>query len=277
MSASLKGAFLLIRPVNLIIAVLSIFIAILVTGSLQPLSHTLLACFSGGLILAAANCINDYFDLEIDRINKPGRVLPSGMISEKTALALSGLLFTVGIAMAAFINLPVFLLAFLFSLLLFLYSYKLKRLSLWGNLLVSLASAMAFIYGGLAVGRVRATIYPALFAFFFHFGREMIKDMQDIRGDSAQLAATFPIKYGIPATLRIVTATFLFLMALTLWPFFSGYYNTVYLAVILLGVFPVLLFSMLSIRFNQTIKWLGFISNLLKADMLVGLLAIYLG
>ena len=81
----IKGYIALTRPPNLIIAFLSIFIGGFVTGSIQPLVKLLLACFSGMLVMAGANSINDYFDLEIDRINKPKRPLPSGLVKPVSA------------------------------------------------------------------------------------------------------------------------------------------------------------------------------------------------
>ena len=70
---TIQGYIQLTRPINLIIAFLSVFIGGFVTGTIHPLSKLLLACFSGMLIAAGANSINDYYDLEIDRINKPSR------------------------------------------------------------------------------------------------------------------------------------------------------------------------------------------------------------
>ena len=77
---TITGYIQLTRPVNLLIALLSIFIGGFVTGTIHPLLKLLLASFSGMLVAAGANSINDYYDLEIDRINKPKRPLPSGLI-----------------------------------------------------------------------------------------------------------------------------------------------------------------------------------------------------
>ncbi|HFE63385.1 MAG TPA: hypothetical protein ENK14_03085 [Caldithrix sp.] len=271
-------AFIVIaRPVNVLIGMLSIFIAAFITGTLQPFNRVLFAVVSGGIITAAANTINDYFDLAIDRVNKPYRPLPSGQMSVTLALNLSIAEFFAGIILSVFISRTAFLIASTISLLLFFYSFKLKRVPLWGNLAVSFASAMAFIYGGVAVDRVSRTLIPAAFAFFYHFGRELIKDIQDMEGDARDQAKTFPLVFGKTAALRLTTLNFLLLIIFIAIPFIFGWYGSAYFVVILIGVYPVLLFSIYRIWSNQSFASLGFVSNLLKADMLIGLLAIYLG
>ncbi len=265
------------RPVNVFIGMLSIFIAAFITGSLQPEGNVLLACVVGGLVTAAANTINDYFDIEIDRINKPQRVLPAGKISPRLAFQASWGEFLLALVLAAFINLIAFIITAFTSLLLFFYSYRLKRLPLWGNLAVSLSSALAFIFGGVAVYRVEKTFIPAVFAFLFHFGREIIKDIQDMTGDARENARTFPLVFGKTPAIRLSTVIFLLTILVTTLPFLLHIYSIRYFRIVLFGVHPVLLFSIFSIRRNQSVRNLGFVSNLLKADMLVGLLAIYVG
>ncbi len=265
------------RPVNVFIGMLSIFIAAFITGSLQPRSNVILACLVGGLVTAAANAINDYFDIEIDRINKPHRVLPAGRISPRQALLFSGTTFAVALFLSSFINPIAFAITLFTSLLLFFYSFRLKRLPLWGNLVVSFSSALAFIFGGVAVSRVGKTILPAIFAFLFHFGREIIKDIQDMSGDARENARTFPLVFGKQPAIRLTNAIFLTTILVTTLPFLLHYYSIRYFWIVLLGVHPVLLYSIYSIRKNQSARNLGFVSNLLKADMLIGLLAIYVG
>jgi geranylgeranylglycerol-phosphate geranylgeranyltransferase len=256
----------------------SVFVAIIISGKLQPLSNVILAIISYGILIhAAANTINDYFDADIDRINKPDRPIPSGQISGKTAFNTAMIEFVFGVLLAIFINLPAFLLALIFSILLYLYSYKLKKIALLGNLTVSLATASAFICGGVAVSRVYETVIPATFAFFYHFGREIIKDIQDIKGDLQHHAKTFPIVYGIKASLYLTTASYLFLMMITYLPFALDIYSYKYFLIILFGVYPVLIIALIRIWQNQDSATLGQISNLLKLNMLVGLLAIFVG
>jgi len=273
----LAGSFAISRPVNVLISILSIFVAAFITGTIFPLAKVLLACFSGGIIMAASNTMNDYFDLDIDRVNRPKRPLVSGRLNPQFALRLAQLEFGLGIILGIFISFTAFLIALIISSLIIFYSYKLKRMPLLGNLMVSFATSMAFIYGGVAVNRIRQTIVPAVFSFFYHFGREIIKDIQDMAGDAAGGARTFPLVYGEKAALQLTTLNFIFLILLLPVPYLIRWYNLNYLLVIILGICPVLFFSIYSIWKDKSPDNLGKISTLLKADMPVGLLAIYLG
>ncbi|MCK5032602.1 MAG: UbiA family prenyltransferase, partial [Calditrichia bacterium] len=83
---NIKKFIVFSRPANVLIAFVTIFIAAGISGALNPLINVFLAALSASLITVGANVINDYFDIEIDRINKPKRLLPSGQISKKQAL-----------------------------------------------------------------------------------------------------------------------------------------------------------------------------------------------
>lgn len=273
----LAGSLAISRPVNVLISMLSIFVAAFITGTISPLHKVLLACFSGGIIMAASNTINDYFDLDIDRINRPKRPLVSGQLDPPFALHLAQVEFTIGILLGLFINITAFGIAFVTSLLIIYYSYKFKRMPIIGNLVVSFSTSMAFIYGGVAVNRIKQTIVPAVFSFFYHFGREIIKDIQDMEGDAVGHARTFPLVYGRKAALQLITINFFVLMLLLPIPYIIQWYNRYYLLVIILGILPVLIFTIISIWKDNSPKNLGKISTLLKADMPIGLLAIYVG
>ncbi len=273
----LAGSIAISRPINVIISMLSIFVAAFITGTISPFYKVLLACFSGGIIMAASNTINDYFDLDIDRINRPKRPLVSGQLSPPFALRLAQVEFVLGILLGFFINVTAFVIALLTSMLIIYYSYKFKRMPLIGNLVVSFSTSMAFIYGGVAVNRMKQTVVPAIFSFFYHFGREIIKDIQDMEGDAVGHARTFPLIYGKEAALRLTTVNFILLIFLLPIPYMIQWYNINYLLVIILGILPVLGFTIISIWKDQSPDNLGRISTLLKADMPVGLLAIYVG
>lgn len=271
-------AFLIIiRPINTLIGILSIFIGAFITGTIQPLEKVLLACLSGGLIQGGANSINDYFDLEIDQINKPYRPLPAGKLARGEVFVFSIILFLGGILLGAMVNQIALGIALFSAILLFTYSAKLKGSILWGNLAVSLVTGLAFIYGGIAVNRFHQSLIPAGFSFLFHFGREIIKDVQDEEGDRANQIVTFAIRYGARISMRFITAIYILLIFLTFLPYFYGIYGLDYFIVVLIGVDAVVGGCLITMWRNPVPKTLGKISNILKADMLIGLLAIYLG
>jgi len=264
------------RPVNVLISFLTIIIAAELAGGLDPIKNVVLAALCAALITIGANVINDYYDIEIDKINKPKRPLATGQLKKKDAIIFFVTVYSIAWALALIISVWMFLIAFTTGIILFFYSYRLKRTILWGNLTVSFATAMAFVYGGLAVGYFKETFFPAAFAFLFHLGREILKDIQDIEGDTQGGAITFPIKYGIPRSLNLIFIDFILLVFLTAIPYILSIYGKWYFLTICLGIYPVLLFVLYRSQKETSPENLGFLSNLLKADMLIGLLAIYL-
>jgi len=228
----LKGFIQITRPVNLIIAFMSIFVGGAVTGSIQPLTVLILACLSGVFLMAGANTINDVFDIEIDRINRPNRPLPSGLLTIQQARLWTGFSFLVGIILASGISLMVFGMALGFTASLILYSYRLKNTVLLGNVTVALISAMAFVYGGAAVGRIQTAVIIGVFAFLFHLAREIIKDVEDMEGDRTQGVVTLPLRFGLPVAVRWVTGILSLLILLTFIPYFLHIFNWIYLVIV---------------------------------------------
>jgi geranylgeranylglycerol-phosphate geranylgeranyltransferase len=272
-----KGYILLTRPFNLAIAFLSIFMGGAVTGTVQPLVKLLLACFSATCITAGANAVNDYFDIDIDRINKPERPLPSGLVGPKAAHRFSILCFIIGVLLGSLIDAACLSIAFMSSVLLYFYSYRLKRTMVWGNLAVALVSGMAFVFGGLAVGRIREAAVVGTFAFLFHLAREMIKDAEDVEGDRALGLRTLPIVRGVHATLVWAALVMVVLMAATVIPYAAGIFGKAYLVTVLLGVDAFLIFVIVSMFSNPGPKHLRKLAAWMKGDMLLGLLAVFLG
>ncbi len=273
----LKYFLLLCRPLNVVIGMVSIFIGAFITGTINPFLNVIFACLSGGFIAAAANVINDYYDVEIDKINKPYRPIAAGIITPQQGFVYSMILFVPGIVLGYLINWPAFFVSLFSSILLFVYSYRLKRTVLWGNLSVSLITALAFIYGGLAVNRLGLALIPAIFSFFYHLGREIIKDVEDVEGDRADKIKTLPIQYGARPALIIATGIYIFLILLTTIPYFLKIFGIYYLITVLLIVDGIIGYVLFSLWKNPAPQNLSRLSMILKLNMFAGLLAIYLG
>ena len=273
----MKGFFLLSRPVNVFIAMLSIFLAAVIAAGLLHKAAILLACLAGALVTAAANSINDYFDVEIDRINRPARPIPAGLVSRQASLIFSYVCFALAMLISAAINGTAFFIAVAISALMFFYSSHLKRTVLFGNIAVSFSSAMAFIFGGVAVGSARNAVFPAIFAFLMHLAREIVKDMEDVEGDEKEHARTLPVRYGLNPARWLATLILAVLFVVTFLPFLLRIYGTWYFVTVLIGVNSVLVFAILALWTFSHRDTLSRLSALLKADMLIGLLAIYVG
>ncbi|MCG3120131.1 MAG: Protoheme IX farnesyltransferase [bacterium] len=290
----LYALIIITRPLNVAITGVSILVAALLVRPFHFTLPVLYAVISAMLIAAGANVINDFFDLDIDRINRPQRILPAGRLAPKTALTFTIFLLACGNFFSILINKSVALIAIITSLLLVVYSWKLKRQPLSGNVAVSLATALAFIYGALAAqaglaplalpsnfdtwkSGWRAGMFPALFSFLMHFGREVIKDIEDQAGDAAMQARTLPLVHGLRTAQSAATVAFGLLLVVTVVPFQLGIYSATYFWIILLGVDPVLLLAVYGLWKNPVRQRMRQLSAMLKADMLVGLAAIYCG
>jgi len=272
-----RGFWQLIRPLNVFIALLSVWVGAFMSAEYHLNKTLILAAIAAACIAAGANVINDIFDVEIDRINKPHRPIASGRIHIKTAWIVFFCMYGIGLALAVYCGKELFTIAIMNATLLFFYSYKLKGTVIWGNLVVSFTSAVTFIYGGLTVNDAFVGLFPALFAFCFHFGREIIKDMQDIKGDLRYDAVTFPGKYGLTKSILLINIIFTILLILTFIPYIYNIYNKSYLIMVILGVDTVLLFVSVILWYKNDPVTLGMLSHLLKLDMFVGILSILIG
>jgi len=255
------------------------FISVLLGGFIGEVyswQKLFLAAFSAFFISAGGYSLNDYFDLEIDKINRPQRALPKGDISLKKALFFSFSLFAFGLILSFFLKAVSVAIAAVAIIFLALYSTRFKRELLIGNLTVSLICALAFIYGGVFSYNPEICLIPAILAFLFHMGRELIKDMEDMVGDKVLKSETFPLTYGIKISQFLVSAIFLVLIILTIFPYKLKIFSIYYLIPVLIMDF-ILFYIVLSLWNDPSKENLSSLSRLLKFDMLLGLLAIFSG
>ncbi|PKL87447.1 MAG: hypothetical protein CVV23_15235 [Ignavibacteriae bacterium HGW-Ignavibacteriae-2] len=268
----------IMRPVNFLITFASVIVAALICiqGSFETL-NILSAALSASFVTSAGNIINDYFDIEIDRINRPNRVLPSGLLTKRTALTIYLSLLFVSIVLAALVSISSVFIVAVSNCAIFLYSYKLKRIPLAGNFIVSFFTGLVFIYGGLAVNNWIYGIIPAVFAFLTNFIREIIKDIEDIDGDMANNIFTFPSLKGIDKSIDLITILTILLILLTTIPFLLKIYSIEYFVVVMPVVNSIFVYVVGSLRNNQSKKNAGRMSRLVKLNMVLGLIAIYLG
>lgn len=228
----------LVRPLNLVIVALGVFVG----GFLAEGSRAFDAPLIGSLVLAAlsvvgiaagANSLNDVADEEIDRINRPDRPLASGQISRNAAFGVWALGTFVGLIIAATLSLPHLLIAVLAGVLMTVYNYRLKRVPFSGNAVVSVLVAMSLVYGAMAVGTASAAFYAAGFAFLVTLAREIVKDVEDIRGDEVLGARTLPIVIGATRARMVAGAIIGATMLATPLPFLFSNYSGLYLLVVL--------------------------------------------
>ncbi len=273
----LTASIQLLRPLNVAI-MMAVPSAddLFAGGSGIPLVTVVLAGLVAGFIGGAANAINDYFDVEIDRVNKPDRPLPRKAVKSGTAIILWITLSLVGISLNLFLNSSAFWIAVTAVVVLFAYSARLKRTVLIGNVAVAAMTGMAFLYGAVVAESPGMALFPFLFAFLINLGREILKDIEDMAGDKRDGAVTLPLKHGPPAALAVATAVFVALIATTIVPFSVGIYGGLYLLVV--NVVNILVcYIMVSMWTNKKAENLRRLNGILKIGMVIGLVALVFG
>ena len=269
----IKGCILLSRPANVAIVIASVAVGSFLSGG--PLSSAvLLASVSAAFILAGGNCLNDVFDVGTDRINRPQRPIPSGRVSAKAALTCGWGLLAVGTGLSSMISGEALVIAASASVLLVLYGFWLKRVLLVSNLLVSGLGGLAFVFGGVAVGNTEGTWFPAVFAFLFHLGREVVKDAGDADGDRESGVRSVPVVFGERPALFFAAAVFAVLVCVTVLPFAQQRYGYFYLALAVVGVDLLVAVTMLGLALRRAWMSLARAGNLLKVGLVCGLAAL---
>lgn len=266
----------IIRPINVLITFLVVLVAILISQTgVMEISIYLLVPLSASLIAAAGNVINDIYDIETDRISHPQRVLVLGNLDIKRAWLLNFLLNTTAVFITVFISKTLLVIAVLTIVILYFYSTHLQKLPLIGNITVAILTGAAFLYGGVAVDNISSAIIPAVFAIMINLIRELVKDTQDMEGDLKNGYQTFPIKFGVLNTHKLIIALSIILILMTLYPFFFHIYRIEYFIIVMLFVNPLIVYLIKIISSNK--EALPKVSILLKINMIAGLIAIYLG
>ncbi len=153
------------------------------------------------IIAAGGYSINDYYDVKIDLINKPERVVVGKSLTRRRVLLIHSVLSTTGTVMGFFLSWPLGVLNFSVAFLLWLYSNALKRLPFIGNLTVALLTGLAVFAVNLLYLPVHIIVLVyVLYAFFMTLIREIIKDMEDLKGDDTFGCRTLPIIWGLRNT-----------------------------------------------------------------------------
>lgn len=156
-------------------------------------------------VAAAGYIINDYYDIKIDAINKPRRQVVGKTINRRQAMLAHLLLSGIGVLVGLTLGWRVGLVNIAATLLLWGYSARLKSYFLVGNLTIALLSAVMVLVVPVHYGSSTTAVWAyACFSFLISLVREIIKDMEDVKGDASFDRRTLPIVLGIPATKWVV-------------------------------------------------------------------------
>jgi 4-hydroxybenzoate polyprenyltransferase len=158
------------------------------------------------MIAAGGYIINDYYDVKIDLINKPQRVVIGRGIPRRYALLLHSLTSILGTAIGFLISWKIGIIHFISAFILWWYSNSLKRQPFVGNLSIGFLTALSifvvpFLHPGSGITYI--LIY-GMFAFFATLLREIVKDIEDLKGDNTFGCRTLPIVLGLRRTKNVI-------------------------------------------------------------------------
>ena len=276
---SWKELFRLIRLPNLLILLGAQYLAaVFLVGDFhngwQYLTdgRLLVLATSTFLIAAAGYIINDYYDVKIDFINRPDQVVVGKSFKRRWAMVLHTSLSVTGVTLGLMLWWPIGVINFLCAFSLWWYSNQLKRLPLVGNLAVSLLTGASIAIIALLYQQNERLIFTfAGFAFSISLIREVIKDMEDLKGDATYGCRTLPIVFGIART-KLFLAIYI-----------AGFQTTLIAQgvilndSILVGYFVALLVPMVFLLYRlywaDTQQQFGWLSAYCKALMVVGILS----
>ncbi|MHA2288910.1 MAG: geranylgeranylglycerol-phosphate geranylgeranyltransferase [Promethearchaeota archaeon] len=285
----IKDAIDIARPVNCLMGALTVIIGLLNTRFGVPLNNLIINLILGAItyifIAAAGNIINDIYDIEIDKINRPNRPIPRGSISLKQAKGLFFLYLIIGIILSSLNTLILSLslinltLALFFGFIAWVYAKWGKKSGFFGNIIVGVSFSIGLVYGAYLNGSI---VPPYIFYFFLTafsllVAREIIKGCEDIEGDKNQGVKTLAIKIGVKNSRNVAIIFALLAIIFFILPVFTEILNHILFIILMIpGLIEVAYTIFLMLPKELEKENLTKISLFLKVGMLIGLLAFLL-
>lgn len=220
----------MMRLPNCVMIGFAVIVGEIIASPIVPVQIALNGFMTGFLLLASSMVLNDYFDREIDAINEPTRPMPAGKVKPSEAISFAIILASFGLVFAASTGTLTLGLAVVSMIIMLAYNARIKRLGRLGNAFVSTNVAIPFVYGGLAVGRPTWSLgIFAMLAFLSSMGREIMKGIVDVQGDSSRHVRTVAATHGNQRAAVEAAVLFLAAIALSALPILLGLVSMYYL------------------------------------------------
>lgn len=279
----LASLFSVVRGYNILIIVIAQYLtSIYILAPGKPLGsvlfdhHLFIIVVASALAIASGYLINNFYDNEKDLINRPTKTFIDNYVSQKTKLSVYFILNFLSVILASYISFRAVLFFSVFIFFLWFYSHKLKKYPFIGNLTASILAVIPFFAVFIYYRNFDIVIFiHATFLFLIISIRELVKDLENLKGDFAQNYRTIPVVYGTKTSKRVATL----LVVLTIVPTFIllsrnfpvGYmYYYFILSFLLLIVFLFFLWKSTS-KMQYTL-----LHNLLKMIIVIGVFSILL-
>jgi len=282
----IKDAFEILRPINCLMGSLTVIIGLLNTrtGILpQKFAINIILGIIAYIFLAGSGMvINDIYDIEIDRINRPQRPIPRGSITIGQAQFLFVIYLTVGLIASVFnsalniLGISNIIIAVIFGIIGWVYAKWGKKSGFLGNIIVSISFSIGLIYGAvLNSSIIPIYIYCFFFtSFFLLLSREVIKGCEDIEGDKLQGVKTLAIRIGIKKSKLFSMLFAIFAIIFFILTYFTPIINPIYFLIpMIVGLADVGYVLILMLKKVQDKKGFRRISLFLKIGCFLGLIA----
>ncbi len=238
----------------------------------KPVVLGFLVAFLFGI---AGNAINDYLDRETDRINHPDRPIPSGKLKPVHALLFSLVFFAISFLLALYLSFItksplVFAIVVIALASQLAYELRFKHEKLIGNMIIGTQTALAFVFGEVIVkGNTLITGIIAVAVFLSIVGREIIKDIEDVKGDKDRI--TLPMKLGVRNAGIVAALLIILAVLISPLPYTLGQFGWEYLLVV--SIADILFIGSLTLIFKDA----RLARRMLKFAMLVAIVAFIVG
>jgi len=210
----------------------------------------------GPCITAAINLLNAVFDIEVDKLSKPDRPLPKGQISVFSTLAVSSLLYLIGLIIAFSLGFWPFILALIGVLLSILYSVPPVRIKAVGglsNFSLALGYTMVCFVGGWVIFRspLEAPWFIIFLATLQVVGANVVKDFVDYEADKEMKIETLPVKFGIKKSIALISPLFIGIYLVIPLFYLLGYLKSAFLPVSLFSIWGIYIIHSLIHDFSR--------------------------
>lgn len=272
----------IVRGYNILVIALAQYLAaIYIMAPDLPLGEVIfdlqlfVLVLASALVIAGGYIINSFYDSEKDLINKPRKSMLDRLVSQRTKLSSYFVLNFLAVFLASYVSFRAVLFFSLYIFGIWLYSHKLRKYPFLGNLVSAILAITPFFAVFVYYRNFELVIFVhALFLFLLILIREMVKDMENLKGDLVQDYRTVPIRYGLPFAKRCISVLVILTMvpAYLLITRFEVGYMYIYFAssVALLMIFLLLLWR------SETKPHFIYLHNILKLIIVVGVFSILL-
>ncbi|MHC0439912.1 MULTISPECIES: geranylgeranylglycerol-phosphate geranylgeranyltransferase [Flavobacterium] len=249
--------------------------------------YLFLIVFASAITIASGYIINNFYDSQKDLINRPNKSMLDRLVSQKTKLTVYFSLNFLAVLMASIVSWRAFLFFSAYIFLIWFYSHKIKKYPFIGNLTAALMAVIPFFaillyfYNSISFEEIENHMSHfmvisahAVFLFLLLLIREMIKDLENLKGDLANDYRTIPILYSEKISKQIITV----LTFLTIIPVYIlvNVYDVGYMDIYFYVCFVVLLFFLLYLWKSNSKEQFLMLHNVLKFLIVAGVFCIVL-